>query len=205
MGEWAALKLALELLYVPWRVRVVREEPLPAGVPLLLRVAAGDAESEEAAARTVTRPPEVVRRAATFFIEQILLAPGADSYRVLGASPTATGAELRTNMALLMKWLHPDTARQEDQSVFAARIATAWNDLKTPERRAAYDGERQPAWGRRWAERAGAAADVERGARTPSRSPHGKYGPSRGRGAPGQHRRRRLPWVLALLLGKPRR
>jgi hypothetical protein len=205
MGEWAALKLALELLYVPWRVRVVREEPLPAGVPLLLRVAAGDAESEEAAARTVTRPPEVVRRAATFFIEQILLAPGADSYRVLGASPTATGAELRTNMALLMKWLHPDTARQEEQSIFAARIATGWNNLKTPDRRAAYDRELQPASRNRRTARSRAEGDREPGARSASQPPRSRSGRSRRGAASREPRRSRLPWVLAFLLGKPRR
>jgi hypothetical protein len=144
MDDWAALKLALELLYVPWRVRLVREQPLPEGVPLLLRVAAGDAAGEEAAVKAAGRPPEVVRQAAAFFIEQILLAPDADSYRVLGAGPAATNAELRTNMALLMRWLHPDAARQGERSVFAARIAAAWNDLKSPERRAAYDSERKP-------------------------------------------------------------
>jgi hypothetical protein len=42
MDDSAALKLALELLYVPWRVRLVREQPLPEGVPLLLRIAAGE-------------------------------------------------------------------------------------------------------------------------------------------------------------------
>ena len=48
-------------------------------------------------------------------------------------------------MALLMRWLHPDVAREGERSVFAARIAAAWNTLKTPERRAAYDRERHAA------------------------------------------------------------
>ena len=50
----------------------------------------------------------MVRLAATFFIEQILFAPHADSYRVLGASPQASASELRRNVALLLRWLHPD-------------------------------------------------------------------------------------------------
>jgi hypothetical protein len=205
MDSRAALTLALDLLYVPWRVRVVREQPLPEGVPLLLRIAAGDTEREAAAAKAAGRPPEVVRQAATFFIEQILLAPDADSYRVLGAGPTATNAELRVNMALLMKWLHPDTAREGERSVFAARLASAWNDLKTPDRRAAYDSERQAARGNRTMERARAAGDkAERSARSASQAPRSRSGRSRRGTAHGDPRRSRLPWVLAFLLGRPR-
>jgi hypothetical protein len=140
-----ALRLAIEVLFVPWRVRLVREQPLPDGMSLLLNVAAGDEESLKAAVAATQRPLDVVQQAATFFIEQILLFPGADSYRVLGAKQAATGPDLRRNMALLMRWLHPDVARDADRSIFAARIAAAWNTLKTPERRAAYDAEWQAA------------------------------------------------------------
>lgn len=143
MGDGAALRLALDLLYVPWRVRLVRSEPLPEGVALLLRIAAGDAAAQQEAVKVAGRPPEVIRQAATFFIEQILLSPEADSYRVLGASPDAADSELRRNMAALMTWLHPDLTSENERSLFAPRIATAWNDLKTPERRAAYDRARQ--------------------------------------------------------------
>ena len=206
MDDWAALKLALELLYVPWRVRLVREQPLPEGVPLLLRVAAGDGESEAAAVKAAGRPREVVRQAATFFIEQILLSPDADSYRVLGAGPTATSGELRVNMALLMKWLHPDAAHDGEQSVFAARIATAWNNLKTPDRRAAYDGERQAAWASRRTERDRAGGGTPgRSARSAGHAPRSGSGRSRRRSASAELRRSRLPWLLAFLLGRPRR
>jgi DnaJ domain len=190
MDEWAALRLALDLLHVPWRVRLVRDQPLPEGVPLLLRVASGDADSEQAAAAATGRPGEVIKQAATFFIEQILLAPGTDSYRVLGASPAAGNGELRQNMALLMRWLHPDVADKGEQSIFAARISAAWNDLKTPDRRAAYDSRRSPP------------------------APPGAYRPGGGRSGSGRSRRQaaggglrttRLPsWVRAFLLGKSR-
>jgi hypothetical protein len=42
-------------------------------------------------------------------------------------------------MALLIKWLHPDSAREGQQSVFVNRVTLAWDDLKTPDRRVAYD------------------------------------------------------------------
>jgi hypothetical protein len=138
-GESAALRIALDLVRVPWRVRLLKAERLPQGVPLLLRIAAGDRDAEVEAVGMTDRPAAAVREAATFFIEQILLCPEADSYRVLGASIDADSGELRRNMALLTRWLHPDMDRHGERAVFVGRVTKAWNDLKTPERRAAYD------------------------------------------------------------------
>jgi hypothetical protein len=139
MSDRMALKAALDLVHVPTQVRLLRSDPLPDGVPMLLRIAAGEIEAEHAAAALMDRSPDVVRRAAAFFIEQILFAPNADSYRVLGATPQASAGELRRNVALLLRWLHPDRGPGEERSVFVGRVTAAWNDLKTPERRAAYD------------------------------------------------------------------
>jgi hypothetical protein len=139
MSERMALRIAIDLLHVPAQVRLLRAEPLPDGVPLLLRIAAGDDEAERTAVGLTDRSRDVVRRAATFFIEQILFASNSDSYRVLGASPHASASELRRNVALLLRWLHPDLDPQSERSIFIGRVTAAWNDLKTPERRAAYD------------------------------------------------------------------
>jgi hypothetical protein len=192
-GDWAALQLALDLHRDPWGARLVRQQPLPGGMRVLLSVAAGDdTASEAAAAARLGRPAPSVREAATFFIEQILLAPGTDSYRALGAGPAASTAELRQNMALLMRWLHPDVAREAERAVFAQRIAAAWNTLKTPERRAAYDRERQST-------------------AMPDNGPHGAAAGARGRRGRGYRtresgrRKGRLPRLLAFwLLGRSR-
>ena len=66
-----------------------------------------------------------VRKAAAFFIEQILLYPEADSYRVLGAERNAAAGELRRNMALLLRWLHPDLDRHGTAD-FVGRVTGAW-------------------------------------------------------------------------------
>jgi len=139
MSDRMALKIAIELLHVPSQLRLLRSKPLPDGMLLLLRIVAGDAEAEQTAAELVGRPRETVRRAATFFIEQVLFAPDADSYRVLGATPQASADELKCNLALLMRWLHPDLDPQGRRSIFVDRVTTAWNTLKTPERRAEYN------------------------------------------------------------------
>lgn len=141
MENPAALRQAIEILYVPSQVRLIKSGTLPEGVGLLLRIAAGEAAAETEAQNLVDRPPEVVSKAATFFIEQILLHPDADNYRILGAGPQASTHELRHNMALLLKWLHPDVDRNAERSVLATRVTMAWDTLKSPERRAAYDAK----------------------------------------------------------------
>jgi hypothetical protein len=139
MTDVPALRVAIDLVRVPSRVRGVRAAPLPQHVDMLLRIAAGDESVETEAALTMEVSRELVRKASAFFIEQILLYPGADSYRVLGADPHASNAELRRNMALLLRWLHPDIARNGERSIFAARVTKAWEEVKTPVRRAKHD------------------------------------------------------------------
>lgn len=137
MDKVPALKSAFDLIHFPSQVRQVREAPLPSDVGMLLRVAAGDEEAINLALRMSGRSLQAVREAAGFYIEQILLFPEADSYRVLGADKGASSDELRRNMAMLLRWLHPDM--QDSRAIFANRVTRAWNDLKTAEKRAAYD------------------------------------------------------------------
>jgi DnaJ domain len=139
MSERMALKTAIDLLHVPSQVRLCRSEPLPDGVLILLRIAAGDEAADQTAIDLMGRSKDTIQQAATFFIEQILFGPNSDSYRVLGANPQASAAELRRNVALLLRWLHPDLDHKGERSVFIGKVTAAWNNLKTPERRAAYD------------------------------------------------------------------
>lgn len=139
MSRDAALRIAITLVSVPSQVRSARAAPLPGGTTLLLAVAAGDAEAMTEAMTLTGRTREVLGEAAAFFIEQILLVPGADSYRVLGTVPDASPAELRTNMALLMRWLHPDVTAAAQKQLYVSLVTRAWEDVKTPDRRQAYD------------------------------------------------------------------
>jgi hypothetical protein len=140
--DHSALWMAIDLLHAPARVKTVRSAPLPSDISALLRITAGDEKASSEAVQATGHPEQTIKEAAGFFIEQMLFYPAADSYRVLGVSPEATDGELRRNMSLLLRWLHPDRRRQNERSVFAARVTRAWNDLKTPERRAAYDRSR---------------------------------------------------------------
>lgn len=135
----AAVRAALYFAAVPSHGVQLRHEPLPPGVSLLLRIVANDAEVIEFYAAHIEKSPKELREAAAFFLEQVIFTPRADSYRILGASRHAPAAELRRNFALLCRWLHSDICEELQRSVFLLRVTQAWNDLKTPERRAAYD------------------------------------------------------------------
>lgn len=149
MAEHDALDAALALFKDPVSARRVPHITLPQGVDLVLAVAVGDEEALAAAGRRSGMGRDTLQQAAGFFIEQALLFRDADSYRVLGAARGAGHDELRHNMALLMRWLHPDLQSLRsgplDREVFAARISRAWEDLKTEERRGAYDLRNPPA------------------------------------------------------------
>ena len=138
----AAIRAAVELKHLPSQVHTLRRAPLPQGVTLVLRVAAGEPDALSEAMKFTGRTAEVVKSASEFFVEQILLFSGADCYRVLGARPDAHISELRYHMALLLRWLHPDLDPTGQRAVMAAHVTKAWENLKIPERRASYDVSR---------------------------------------------------------------
>jgi hypothetical protein len=139
MSDATAVRIAIDLMLIPSRVRALKKQLLPEDVSLLLRIVTGDEEAMQKAIELTDKPPETVRAAAAFFIEQVLLDPKCDSYRVLGVSKNATNTELRRNMALLLRWVHPDVGQNAERIVFVGRVTSAWDNLKTPERRAAYN------------------------------------------------------------------
>jgi DnaJ-class molecular chaperone len=104
-----------------------------------LRIASGDTEAIDSIAASTERPPSTIQEAAEFYIEQVLLDPASDHYRILGAGPDAPTATLRRHMALLLTWLHPDRNPSGERAVFVARITEAWDTLRNVDKRKAYD------------------------------------------------------------------
>jgi len=143
MTSASALKAAIELFHIPSNARALRSAALPEGLDLVLRIAVEDPWAEGHAAEVTGRPKEVTHRAACFYIEQVLFSPDADSYRVLGTNRDATTGQLRLHMALLLKWLHPDVNLEANpnshRTHLARRVVSAWEQVKTLERRQAYD------------------------------------------------------------------
>ncbi len=145
MRDLEAIHAALALAKSPVSVHGARNEPLPGGMTFLLEIAAGDSQAVEEACRATGRSSETVRSAASFFVEQVLVSQGCESYRTLGADSSAPSAQLRRHMAFLLKWSHPDliagarAGKGIDRSVFANRVTQAWEQLKTEERRTVYN------------------------------------------------------------------
>ena len=108
----------------------------------VLRIAAGDEPAIGEATATTERSPKSLQEAAAFYVVQILLSSGVDSYRTLGANTGASREELRTHMVWLLKWLHPDTHEGQPHTVFAKRVIKAWESLRSDESRGRYDIER---------------------------------------------------------------
>jgi hypothetical protein len=139
-----ALAAAISMLERPHAAKLARSSRLPEGITFLLEIAAGEAPALGKAAQLTGRTEATLQKAAGFFIEQVLLSPDGDSYRILGSDRGAPLAEMRRNMALIMRWLHPDLASDAsssllDRSLFASRITQAWETVKTDERRTAYN------------------------------------------------------------------
>jgi hypothetical protein len=134
-----ALYLALELARTPILAKAMRQQPLPPDTLTLIRIAAGSTDTCRLAAAMTGLGADVIREAAVFYLQQMLLAADADNYRILGVAPDARQEDLREHMRWMMKWLHPDRARSDWDSTFAERVLAAWQEVKTPERRLRYD------------------------------------------------------------------
>jgi hypothetical protein len=140
-----ALVAALAMLQRPQLCRAAQRSALPRGVTLLLKVAAGEHDALREAITITGRPEALLKKAAGFFVEQVLLTRTSDSYRILGTSNNASAGELRRHMALLLKWLHPDGVPGSrdgghfDKTALVSLVTAAWETIKTEDRRRAYD------------------------------------------------------------------
>ena len=127
---------------MPAQYPKIKAASLPDDVRVLLLIATGNEEEIKKAVESAHRPKETIKKAAIFFIENILLSPDADHYRILGVNPDANSHELRRNMALMIRYLHPDISHNKDTTL-VTRDTKAWDDLKTADKRAAYDAQRR--------------------------------------------------------------
>jgi hypothetical protein len=95
---------------------------------------------------------KTLRRAALQFIRRTQFNDDADHYALLGVAPDATMQAIRENHRLLIQIVHPDRASPDLgwPDGIAARVNRAYQILKHPDSRAAYDLQRStgphPAW-----------------------------------------------------------
>src|SRR5262249_41165997 len=123
-----AIVLALDLARMPALAQSIENPPLPSDVLEIIRIAAGSPEICQSASEGTGHPPAVLIEAARFYLQQMLLRPDADPYRVLGLPPHASRELARCHMRYLLQWLHPDVNRHWD-SVYAERVLKAWRGI----------------------------------------------------------------------------
>lgn len=129
MSEWDAIRAAIKVYATPASVRIVRTAPLPPGMTSLLAIATGDVGALRSAARALDRSEDGIRDAVSFYVEQIVFAPGAEAHRILGCDPGASMDDLKRHRSLLLNWLHPDrqgVGRTGDRATLANRVIDAW-------------------------------------------------------------------------------
>src|SRR5665213_2428796 len=84
-------------------------------------------------------PPDVLRKVAVLYVQQVLWGTGADHYRTLGVQQGASREQIAEHLRWLTKWVHPDRQHLPQEAAFSGRVINAWNVLKTPDRRQEYD------------------------------------------------------------------
>jgi hypothetical protein len=122
------IDLALDLARMPVLVQSIDKPPLPADIFEVMRIAAASPEVCQSAARATGQPAAVLIEAARFYLQQVLLRPDADPYRVLGLPRGASRELARRHLRCLLQWLHPDVNKDLD-SVYAERVLKAWREV----------------------------------------------------------------------------
>jgi hypothetical protein len=130
MSGAQGINLALDLARIPALAHSIEKPPLPTDIFEVMRIAAGSPEACQLASRATGQPATVLIEAARFYVQQVLLRPDADSYRVLGLPPGASRELARCHLRWLLQWLHPDVNRDWD-SVYAERVLKAWREVST--------------------------------------------------------------------------
>jgi len=129
MTQPHVIELALDLARMPALARTSVVPPLPPNIIELMRIAAACPEACQAAVAGTGEPTPVVIEAARFYLQQVLLRPGADCYRILGIGPSASRETARSHMRWLMEWLHPDRNNDSWDAVYAERVLKAWREV----------------------------------------------------------------------------
>ncbi|MEA3275987.1 MAG: DnaJ domain-containing protein [Pseudomonadota bacterium] len=143
------LPLALDYYRSPLRYRHLADpkQPLPKSFDGLMIdfAAALTPQNTGATAQKLGAAPTEIREAALFFLRQVLLAPGADHYRVLGLSRNASEEAVRQHYRLLVRIFHPDRSTDDSDrdAAYTARLNAAYNELRNPASRRRYDRQLQ--------------------------------------------------------------
>jgi len=129
---------------------IAADNPLPDELPDLLEMLN---ESNRTGTRLQKNAGQLavsadeLSQAAFFYIKQALFASDADYYRTLGLSQDASADAIKRHYRMLIGLFHPDKNPEGEiwDNLYATRINEVYNTLKRPEKRKAYDNQRDNA------------------------------------------------------------
>jgi hypothetical protein len=128
MSPNLALEAALAVSRAPSLVRLLRRQPLPTGITLLLQILDGDADALNEATRLTGLDENELIAVVELYILRVMLFRGASSRRILGVEDAERG-QIRRHMGYLMGWLHPDKRGNTWRVAFSRRVLEAWRQV----------------------------------------------------------------------------
>jgi hypothetical protein len=131
MSANLALEAALTLSRAPSMVRLLRRQPLPTGITLLLQMLAGEAHALNEVTRLTGLDENEVTAVVELYILRVMLFRGASPQRVLGVEDGSERGQIRRHMSYLMGWLHPDKSGNTWRVAFSRRVLEAWHQVDT--------------------------------------------------------------------------
>ncbi len=126
-----ALESALALSRAPNLVRVMRRQPLPAGISFILQILSGEPNALAEAKRLTCLDENAIIAVVDLYVLRVMLFPGASPRRILGVGDGADRGQIRRHMGYLMSWLHPDKNGNTERAGFARRVLEAWRHIDT--------------------------------------------------------------------------
>jgi hypothetical protein len=130
-GSSAALYAALRLVRNPALKSRFQQEPLPAGMARLIRLASFTQGSDYPETSLDGADPVFLRAAAIYYLECVAWVEGGSHFRALGLRSGASKGHIAEAAWTLMEWLHPFVGTSEHEAAFADRVLDAWTELKT--------------------------------------------------------------------------
>jgi hypothetical protein len=124
-----ALEAAFALSRAPSMVRVLRRQPLPTGITLLLQILARETEALSEAKRQTRLDENELVAVVELYILRVMLFRGASARRILGVEDGPERGHIRRHMGYLMGWLHPDKSGNTWRAPFARRVLEAWRQV----------------------------------------------------------------------------
>jgi hypothetical protein len=128
-----AIVEALDLFKQPAKARSMHRHQLPPDMLTVIKIAAGDQQTTEAWVESCGEKSEVLRQAASFFLQQTIAKSGHDGLRTLGLSIEATKDDIRLHKRWLLKWLHPDRNTSKWETNLFHRVSSVAQTLEMAE------------------------------------------------------------------------